>query len=245
MDLRYRLAVVTGAGSGIGREVAVALSRVGAAVLVVDRDLAAAEEVAEEVRRARVRAWAHQADVADEADLRSVAAYARDLGGADLLVNNAGGWTEGEAQWPRAPAAAWSRTLDLNLRAPMLLTQLFIEGLPVRRGRRDGSPAVVNISSSAALGDAAYGSPEYAAAKAGLVRFTTALSDPAATGGARVTCVVPGWIGLERAQREWDELPAGERERLPPLVPPATVSREVIRLLTRGSAGEVVELLGG
>ena len=245
MDLRYRLAVVTGAGGGLGRQIAVALSRVGAAVLVVDRDLAAAEESAALVREARVRAWALQVDVTDDAELRLVDSRARDLGGADLLVNNAGGWTEGEAQWPDAPVAAWSRTLDLNLRAPMLLTQLFLAGLGRRRGRSDGTPAVVNIASSAGVESGPYGSPEYAAAKAGLVRFTTSLSDPSLTHGARVMCVVPGWIALDRGIAEWQALPGEERARLPAQVPPAEVCRTVVDLLSHGSPGQVVELLEG
>ncbi len=244
MDLRYRLAVVTGAGSGLGHELAVALGRAGVGVLVVDRDAGAAEATAARVRDARVPAWSWQADLTEDDDLEQVAARGRDLGGIDLLVNNAGGWTPGE-QWPAARVEDWSRTLDLNLRTPIRLTQLFLAGLTERRGRSDGTPAVVNIASSAALGSEAYGSPEYAAAKAGLVRFTSSLSDATVTGGARVMAVVPGWIGLERAHREWSALPAAQRASLPGLVPPAVVCAEVLRLLAHGSAGEVVELLSG
>ncbi len=242
MDLRYRLAVVTGAGGGLGHELAVALGRVGASVLVVDRDGAAAAATALRVRESRVPAWSWDADLSDPTDLEGIAARGRDLGGIDLLVNNAGGWTAGE-QWPAATAADWGGTLDLNLRAPMRLTQLVLAGLADRRGRTDGTPAVVNVASSAALGSQAYGSPEYAAAKAGLIRFTTSLSDPSV--GARVMAVVPGWIGLDRAKAEWAALPEEERRRLPALVPPATVCGEVLRLLAHGSPGEVVELLAG
>jgi 3-oxoacyl-[acyl-carrier protein] reductase len=245
MELRYRLAVVTGAGGGLGREIAVALSRQGAAVLVADRDLDAAEETAALVSEARVRGWAFQVDVTDDADLRLLADRAHDLGGADLLVNNAGGWTPGERQWPMAAPEAWSRSLDLNLRGPMLLTQLFLDGLPTRRGRHDGSPAVVNVASSAGVEETGYASPEYAAAKAGLVRFTSALADPTATRGARVMCVVPGWIGLPRAHAAWEAMPPDEREQLPPLVPPPAICRVVVDLLAHGVAGQVVRMLGG
>jgi hypothetical protein len=153
MDLRYRLAVVTSAGAGLGREIAVALSRVGAAVLSADRDLAAAEGTAELVRQARVGAWALQVDLADEDELRMLAARARDLGGMDLLV-----------------------TLDLRASTP--LTQLFVEGLPERRGRRDGSPAVVIVGRATTR-------PE-------LVRVTTDLADRASSHGARVMAVAAG-----------------------------------------------------
>lgn len=240
MEIRYCLAVVTGGGDGLGREVAIALSRAGAAVVVADRDLAAAERVVEEVARARVRGWAMQADLAEEADVRLLAARVRDLGGADVLVNNAGGWTDGP-QFPDAAPAAWSRTLDLNLRSPMLLTQLFLHGLDGRRGRRQPG-AVVNVASSAGVERDGYGSPEYAAAKAGLVRFTTSLAEPVTASRARVMAVVPGWIGLPRAQAQWAALSVEERERRGPLVPPEEVARAVVRLVRHGRAGEVVEL---
>jgi NAD(P)-dependent dehydrogenase (short-subunit alcohol dehydrogenase family) len=122
MDLRYQLALVTGAGSGVGREVAVALSRVGAAVLAVDADGDAAEETARLVREARVAAWSMRAGT-DDLDLGLVAGRARDLGGADVLVNPAGGWAT--------------------------LTRLFLDGVAHRRGRRT-SPAVVNLGPAAA-----------------------------------------------------------------------------------------------
>jgi NAD(P)-dependent dehydrogenase (short-subunit alcohol dehydrogenase family) len=226
VELRYALAVVTGAGAGLGREVAVAMARRGTAVLVADRDPAAAEEAAGLVREQRVGGWAFPADVTEEADLRALADRARDLGGADVLVNNAGGWTAGD-QYPAAPYDAWSRTLDLNLRAPMLLTQLFLEGLDQRRGpRRVG--AVVNVASSAAVGTDGYGSPEYAAAKAGLIRFTTALGTPP---GVRINCVVPGWILTERAVEELKAMTVEQRAAAPRAIPMEDVAAAVVRLV--------------
>ena len=249
LHLRWKLAVVTGGGSGLGRELAVGLARLGVRVVVADRDGVAAEATAGLVRSARVQAFVVQADLTDEDDVRMLAARARDLGGADVLVNNAGGWTPGDAQFPAAPAEAWSRTLDLNLRTPMLLTQLFLADLPAPDDRpddgTDAAPAVVNVASSAALGREGYGSPEYAAAKAGLVRLTTALADPATRRRARVMAVVPGWIGLDRAVAQWEALPSSERERLDPLVPPDHVVRVVLDLVSAGHAGQVVELPGG
>jgi NAD(P)-dependent dehydrogenase (short-subunit alcohol dehydrogenase family) len=245
LHLRWKLAVVTGGGSGLGRELAVGLARLGVRVVVADRDGDAAEATAGLVRAARVQAFVVQADLTDEDDVRMLAARARDLGGADVLVNNAGGWTPGDAQFPTAPLDAWSRTLDLNLRTPMLLTQLFLADLPTSDDAADTAPAVVNVASSAALGREGYGSPEYAAAKAGLVRLTTALADPATRRRARVMAVVPGWIGLDRAVAEWEALPASQREGLDPLVPPDHVVRVVLDLVSAGHAGRVVELPGG
>lgn len=244
MHLRWRLAVVTGGGSGLGREICLRLGRAGVGVLVADREMAAAEHVAGEVRESRVQAWPWQVDVTDGGDLELLAARMRDLGGADLLVNNAGGWTAGE-QYPDAAPEAWSATLDLNLRSPMRLTQLFLADVGQRRGRRDEPGAVVNVASEAGLERGGYGSPEYAAAKAGLIRFTTAMARPDVARLARVSCVVPGWIGLDRAHEELAAMAPEERAKQLPLVPPGTVAQTVVDLLERGAPGTVVELLGG
>jgi hypothetical protein len=138
MDLRYRLAVVTGAGGALGREIAVALARAGAGVLSTDPDLAAAQLTTDLVREARVGAWTLQADLGEEADLQMLAARAGDLGGMDLLVN-AGGWT------PGGPPA------------PTRLTRLFLQGLAERRGRVDGTPAVVDIGPGGGRGSSGPG----------------------------------------------------------------------------------------
>jgi NAD(P)-dependent dehydrogenase (short-subunit alcohol dehydrogenase family) len=105
------------------------------------------------------------------------------VGHLSVLVNNSGEWLPG----PQFPdTEGWGRSLDLNLRMPMLATQL---ALPLL----GHGGAVVNISSSGGWDSGRYGSPEYAAAKAGLVRFTTAVSDFADRYGVRVSCVVrPG-----------------------------------------------------
>ena len=124
----------------------------------------------------------------------------------------------------------------------MLLTQLFLDAVPAPQGDQEGAPAVVNVSSSAALGSDGYRSPEYAAAKAGLVRFTTAMADDDTRRRARVMAVVPGWIGLDRAVEQVAALPAAEREGVS-LVPPERVVRAVVDLVSAGHAGQVVELL--
>ena len=103
-----------------------------------------------------------------------------------------------------------------------------------------GSGAVVNIGSSGGLGEAAYGSPEYGAAKAGIWRFTASLGSRT---DVRVMAVVPGWIGLERAHREWDALTPDQQQDAGPLIPPQEVADVVATLLDHGRPGEIVELL--
>jgi 3-oxoacyl-[acyl-carrier protein] reductase len=239
MELTGCVAVVTAGGAGLGAHVARALAAAGCHVVVADRDAEAAGAVAEEVRDSGGEATACRCDVLVDDDLRALVALADELGGVDVLVNNAGGWGGAPEQYPDAPLEAWSAVLDLDLRAPMLLLQLCLPAM-----RRRGAGAVVNVASSAGVESGAYGSPPYAAAKAGLVRLTTSLAGLAEE-GVRVTAVVPGWIGLDRAHDEWDALPAAERATRAALVPPGLVAAEVVALARDASAGTVVTLLDG
>src|SRR4051812_21134901 len=100
---------------------------------------------------------------------------------------------------------------DLNLRSAMLATQLALEPM-----RRAGGGAIVNIASTAGLGGEPYESPEYGAAKAGLIRFTSALKE---RGGVRVACVVPDWVRTARAEAELAAMTPDERAGAPEPLP--------------------------
>jgi 3-oxoacyl-[acyl-carrier protein] reductase len=236
MDTHGRVAVVTGGGSGLGRHLVLGLVDAGCRVLVADRDEAAAEGTVALAPDA-AEPWA--VDVRDDAALAGLVARAAELGGPHVVVNNAGGWSPGE-QFPQAPPAVWSATLDRDLRAPMLLTQLALPAM-----RAVGGGAVVGIGSSGGVGFAGYGSPEYAAAKAGMVRFTASLSGLEETHGVRVMAVVPDWIGLDRAVAEVAALDDERRAELAPLVPPDDVVAVVLDLVRSGPGGAVVEMWGG
>ena len=240
MELQGRVVVVTGGASGLGACLTRAFAQVGSHVVVADRDGAAALDLVAEIRAQGRPATGCRCDVTDEDDVRRLIAVAEELGGVDVLVNNAGGWGGSPVQYPDAPPEDWSAVLDLNLRAPMRAIQLCLAGMRWR-----GEGAVVNVASSAGIEGSAYGSPPYAVAKAGLVRLTTALAS-LADEGVRVTCVVPGWIGLPRAHAERAALSEQDRGRLPELVPPELVAHEVVRLVSEdAAAGTVVELLDG
>jgi NAD(P)-dependent dehydrogenase (short-subunit alcohol dehydrogenase family) len=106
--------------------------------------------------------------------------------------------------------------------------------------RRQGGGAVVNIASSAGLGTEPYVSPEYGAAKAGLIRFTSTLGD---LPGVRVNCVAPGWILTERAEEELARMSPDERAAAPTPIPLDTVADAVIELIRDDArSGQLVVL---
>jgi NAD(P)-dependent dehydrogenase (short-subunit alcohol dehydrogenase family) len=147
--------------------------------------------------------------------------------GVDVLVNNAGG---GHLP-PNFPDPGWEAKLDLNLRAPMLATQFALER---------GATAIVNIASSAGHETGVHPFPEYAAAKAGLIRFTTAFETPP---GVRINCVVPGWILTERAQEELDAMSAEERAAAPKAISMDVVAGAVVRLAADDALNHQVVVL--
>jgi NAD(P)-dependent dehydrogenase (short-subunit alcohol dehydrogenase family) len=230
------IAIVTGGGGGLGRELVLGLAAAGYGVVVADLDPSSAATVSATAEGYGVPAVAVPADVTVPADAERVVAAAASLGGPHVLINNAGGWTSDE-QYPGVPASSWTRTLELNLTAPMRLTQLALAPM-----RSRGGGAVVNVASTAGLGAEPYVSPEYGAAKAGLIRFTTSM---AATPDVRVMCVVPDWIGLPRAHAAWAAMTPAERASTRPLVPPADIVRVVLDLLASGEPGAVAEMWGG
>src|SRR5690349_10541221 len=145
MDLDGAVAVVTGAAGGLGHFLASGLAASGARVLAADIDPSPSEINGMEAVRC---------DVTVPSDRERLIALATAAGGPHILVNNAGGWTPG-AQYPAAAAGDWMRTLELNLTAPMHLTQLALEPMAAF-----GGGAILNIASSAGLGRDPYGSPE-------------------------------------------------------------------------------------
>jgi NAD(P)-dependent dehydrogenase (short-subunit alcohol dehydrogenase family) len=208
------VALVTGAAEGIGRAIALGLLEQGMDVWIAD--IHAPE--GPEGRFARV-------DVTDDIALSTLIAEAR----PDVLVNNAGGGGHIEPHFPEASPEQWGALLDLNLRAAMRATQLALA---------HGAQSIVNIASVAGIEQGPQRSPEYSAAKAGLIRFTTALADLEA---ARVNCVVPGWIATPRGVAEAAAMTPHEREAAGPMVPMETVVATVVELIRDPNArGRVV-----
>jgi NAD(P)-dependent dehydrogenase (short-subunit alcohol dehydrogenase family) len=226
--LAQRVAVVTGTGAGIGRAVAEALAAEGARLVLCDVDPEAASLAS------GLGATFVAADVRIEIELEQVFAVAEELhGGVDLLVNNAGG--REPPAFPESPVTNWTGVLDLNLRAPMLAMQLAIASM-----RRRGGGAIVNVGSSAGVGLGPHAMPDYAAAKAGVMRLTGALA-PLAAEGIRVSCVCPGMVDTPASRRSRERMSAEERAALPTVIAAEDVARLVVELLAdEGAAGRVV-----
>jgi len=237
VELRGDVALVTGAAVGIGRAIATRLAVEGAAVVVGDVDAAGGGETVRRIEASGGAARFVRADLTDPADVRALVDAARAWHGTlGILVNNAGGRGHTPPHFPDATPEQWGATLDLNLRAAMLATQLALAAM-------DGRGAVVNVASSAGAEETPYQSPEYAAAKAGLIRFTTALSR---RDGVRVNCVVPGWIATERAHEELAAMTESERAAAPDPVPMDVIASAVVALIRDdGAAGRVIELREG
>jgi NAD(P)-dependent dehydrogenase (short-subunit alcohol dehydrogenase family) len=231
MELTGRVAVVTGAAVGIGRAIAQAVAAAGATTVVTDIDATELARTAELIRAAGGAATPVRADVTDADEVAGVIDAAGENGIA-LLVNNAGG--ANRVTWPDADVGEWSAMLDLNLRAAMLVTQL---ALPKLHGG-----VVVNTASTAALGFDEAGSPEYAAAKAGLIRFTTTVRVP----GVRVNGIAPDWIHTPRAEREKAAMTVAERANAPDWIPMSDVCDQVLRFARDDTlTNEVVVLRPG
>jgi NAD(P)-dependent dehydrogenase (short-subunit alcohol dehydrogenase family) len=234
MELRGRVAIVTGGAAGAGRTMAQRLADEGATVVVADVDDRAGHAAVEALGDASFV----RTDVRVAGDVEHMVAVAEERhGGVDVLVNNAGGWGP-TANYPYASALQWGSTLDLNLRAPMLATQLVLEPM-----RRRGGGAVVNIASTGGVGLAPYESPEYGAAKAGLIRFTACMAYAREETGVRVNCVVPDWIETERAKGELAAMTAEARAAEAPLVDPGELAAVVVDLVRDESASGRVVLL--
>jgi NAD(P)-dependent dehydrogenase (short-subunit alcohol dehydrogenase family) len=217
VEIEDKVAVVTGAGSGIGRAVARRLAHEGAAVVVADVDEDAGASAVREIHSEGGRAAFVLADVTAEADVEKMVAFAEgEFGGLDVLVNNAGGVTE--PYFPESEPEQWGRGIDLNLRGVMLSIHFGI------RAMRKGG-AIVNISSMGGIGFQPYDAPEYGAAKAGVVRLTASLATLEERMGVRVNCICPGWVETPASRRSRAEMTPEEREKS---VPPVLLQPEEI-----------------
>jgi 3-oxoacyl-[acyl-carrier protein] reductase len=206
-ELKNRVALVTGASRGIGKGIALALGRTGAAVAVNYRDRGAeAEAVAEDVRNGSGRAAAFRADVSRAADVQSmVRDIEKQLGPIDILVNNAGmAVARGLEDMTEED---FDCDIAVNLKSAFLCTQAVLPGMRARQWGR-----IVNISSIGARIGAGSVSVGYGASKAGLEGLTRAYALRLARESVTVNAVAPGLIDTEMGR---PLLEAGVAARIP------------------------------
>jgi len=185
--LANQIAVVTGAGRGIGRAIALKFAAEGADIVCVSRTAENSGKVANEVRALGRRAWAHAVDVAES---RAVAEAGEKIlaetGRVDILVNNTGITRDGLLV--RMSEQDWDTVLDTNLKGAFLFTKAFARAFIKRRSGR-----VINISSVTGLiGNA--GQCNYAASKAALIGFTKSVARELASRDITVNALAPGFV---------------------------------------------------
>ena len=194
--MKNRRVLVTGAGTGIGRGVALEFAREGAAVaLHYSHSDAGAESAVDEIRRAGGKAVALQADFRDAAQARALPGRAAEfMGGLDVLVNNAG--ITMNQPFLETTVEEFDTLFSVNIRAMFFATQGAADIMI-----RGGGGAVINVSSVHAYG-AITEHAVYAATKTAIVGFTRTLSVELIQKGVRVNCIASGWIGVENQRRE-------------------------------------------
>jgi len=191
LDLSGRLAVVTGAGSGIGAAIARRLAAHGATVLVADLARGTAEETVEAIRQDGGRGGALGADVSDASGRAAILEAAAQLGTVDVLVNNAAFHGQRRPFLDPAPGE-WELALATNLTAPAELARAVAPGMVER-----GGGSIVNLTAiQSELPAPSYSG--YIASKGGLVALTRALAVELSPRGVRVNAVAPGAIATAR-----------------------------------------------
>jgi NAD(P)-dependent dehydrogenase (short-subunit alcohol dehydrogenase family) len=244
MRFADRVAIVTGSAQGIGREVALGLSREGASVVLADVNLPAAEDCAEAILSAGGRAFAHQVDVSDpvQVDGMVAAAVAR-FQRIDILVNNAG---MGHAKPVlETTLEEWNRVLAVNLTGQFLCAQA-VARVMLRQGRG----RIVNVASISGerggVGRAAYG-----AAKAGLMLLTKVMAVELADLGIAINAVSPGPTETEQVRQVHDAATRAAYHRLLPMkryAAPREIAEAVLFLASEEASfvcGHVLNVDGG
>jgi len=186
-ELQSQVAVVTGAGRGIGRAIALKFASAGADVACVSRTAENAEKAAEEVRSAGRKAWAHGINVAETKSVEETAEkILAEAGKVDILVNNAGVTRDGLLM--RMSDEDWDTVLNTNLKGAFAFTKALSRAFVKQRSGR-----IINVASVIGLmGNA--GQANYAASKAGLIGFTKSVARELASRGITVNALAPGFI---------------------------------------------------
>lgn len=245
-DLEGRTAIVTGASRGLGRQLACALARHGADLVLTSRDPAGCVETQREIESMGRRASAIALDVRERASIEAFAeAVVSEVPRVDILVNNAGCNV-------RKPAVEvtwddWNLVVDTNLRGPFFVAQEVARRwmIPNRHGRIVNIGSVTSVNGYAGLGP-------YSASRGGIKQLTMSLADDWGVHGITVNCLAPGWFRTEQNKvmyedREWVEYLS---DRIPLKRPgrPGDLDGAVVFLASDASAyvtGQILLVDGG
>lgn len=231
LALRGLAALITGAGSGIGRETALAFAREGVRVHAVDVDRARAEAVAGEITEAGGTATSHAVDVADPSAVSALADALR--GGGErigILVNCAGILATGPAE--EIELDEWRRVFDVNVFGAVHTIRAFVPDMLER-----GTGHVVNVASLAGLVPFPFVAP-YTATKHALVGMSGSMGMELAHRGVTVTAVCPGAVRTALYTAKPMTLPGNAREKVIDLItrgamPPERVARDIVRAVRK------------
>jgi 3-oxoacyl-[acyl-carrier protein] reductase len=242
-QLVNQIAVVTGAGRGIGRAVALKFAAEGADVVCVSRTVENSEKVAAEVRALGRKAWAVAVDVADAASVTAAAEkILAEAGKVDILVNNAG--VTRDTLLMRMSEADWDTVLSTNLKGAFLFTKAFTRAFIKQRSGR-----IINVASVIGLiGNA--GQCNYAASKAGLIGFTKSVARELASRGITANALAPGFIETDMTAGLSEQLKADLLKTIPlnSLGQPEDIANAALFLASpaaRYITGQVLTVDGG
>jgi 3-oxoacyl-[acyl-carrier protein] reductase len=234
MRLADRVALITGAGRGIGRAVALSFAEEGAHLALAARSVNELVEVAKDVQKLGPQALPQAADVTDESAVSQLVERARAVfGRIDILVNNAGVMPYGSLE--QTNPAVWRHALEVNLTGAYLCTRAV---LPIMIGQGDG--AIVNIAARAGR-EAAPLEAAFAASKFGLIGLTRALAAEVREQGVRVNAICPGAVDTQLLRDSGKPFAAGD------LLTPQDVARAAVYLASDESksiTGVALEVYG-
>ena len=193
MKLKGKIAIVTGAGTGIGRACAEALAAEGAAVVLGGRRREQLEQVAQAIRSCKCRARAQPCDVTRASDVEALVRRAVDeFGGLHIVVNNAGAWMAGSVE--ETSEAELDQLLATNVKGPFLVSKAALPAL-----RQSGGGSIIHIGSILSL-IGMKRRAAYAASKGALAQLTKAMALDHAAEKIRVNCICPGLVDMPLAQ---------------------------------------------